>query len=259
MMRKPGLTLPSYLRPGRRTRDDGATRASVWRCAAALAASASVHVLAVAWLIAPAHAPASIGPPVDPHVLAVLVAPALPPEPVHVERSPEPVAPAPPPDLRPEIPRPALAHPAVPRHDPVPGLPLAKISTDVPYALLGDDFTARMLRDFPVEVSTPVKLPESLQIRYPRFVDDDPIQRSVILWIIVDENGKPEEMHLVQGGGMLAQAAIDALGTARYEPATNFFGQRVRHHIIVDVEFPEARNAPSPGPGTAATAKAVSP
>jgi len=218
----------------------GAARRSSWRFAAALAASLAVHAVGVPLLVAPSHGPPRAAPASEATLFAILLSPAPTPAPAAVEPAAQPAAAIEPPTVAPrEPPRPSSPVVTPPGRDAVMEMPVAVVRTDVPFARLNDTLNGRIMTEFPIEVSTQVQLPESLVVRYPRVVGDEPLERQVILWIVVDANGKPEEMHLVQGSGTLAQAAIDAFGTARYTPATNF-GERVRHHIAVEVDFPQA-------------------
>jgi outer membrane biosynthesis protein TonB len=217
----------------------------------ALAASLVVHALALPWLVMPAARSPAVASRGDVASLSIVLTPPAPVPSLAQPRQVTPDAPtAPAPvahaEVRPPKPASEPAHATAPREPfgvsrtPLPGLPKPSVHGGVPFTVLGDAVFNRIISEFPVEVDTPVKLPDSLTVRYPReLAEGDSAPTTVILWIIVGADGVPEEMHLAQGHGAFAQAAIDALGAARYQPAT-IGGQPIRHHIAVAVDFPAA-------------------
>jgi TonB family protein len=106
--------------------------------------------------------------------------------------------------------------------------------------------------EFPAEIGTPVRLTTPVVVQYPPRLRAAGREDNVTLWIIVDADGRIEEVQLAQGTPEFAEPAIAAVQAARFVPATNN-RQPIRFYIALEFRYVLA--APSPAAGAVTTAQ----
>ncbi|HEY1325530.1 MAG TPA: energy transducer TonB [Casimicrobiaceae bacterium] len=202
------------------------------RAGVALAVSVALHAALLAYLSLAAvplreHAAA---PAAILHVALVAPAPRAaeppplsPPAPLHADATPNATASSP--HERRSDARRTLTRPGG----------LVTLATDVPMSRLGPGVTQR-IGQFPVEIDHPVRLPRRFAIPYPPSALASREQGTVLLWLIVNTEGKPEEIHVVEGSGDLLQAVIESVTSATFGAATSE-GHAIRYHIALAVDF----------------------
>ena len=83
------------------------------------------------------------------------------------------------------------------------------------------DLLSRQLADFPVEVDMPVRLRDPIAVRYPSAALAAGRQGSVVVWIVVNTQGKAEEVQVVDGPEDFSAAVLEALRDIYFLPAQN--------------------------------------
>lgn len=217
----------------------------------ALTASVAVHAGIVAATLAGSARPGVAALTSRPLVatLTTLQAPP-PPDPVivstpaptvlatHVAVPAHPPAPTP----APAPPAPAEPAPKGPAHGLGPleitGEPLADKNR------LGD-YMNRQLVEFPVEVDSPAKLGEKIVVRYPTAALVAGREGSVAVWVVVDPEGVPSEIQVLDGTEEFANEVVAALRAAQFIPARNNL-KPVPYPISLEFQFRIGTGEPPP-------------
>jgi TonB family protein len=105
--------------------------------------------------------------------------------------------------------------------------------------------------EFPAEIGTPVRLATPVVVQYPPRLLAAGREDNVTLWIIIDADGRVEEVQLAQGTPEFAEPAIAAVQAARFVPATDK-RQPIRFYIALEFRFVLAAPPPAAGVTTAA-------
>jgi TonB family protein len=109
--------------------------------------------------------------------------------------------------------------------------------------VLPDAFASRALQDFPLELDSPVRVQSTLRARYPAGALADHREDSVVVWAVIDPEGRVDEIDVAQGAGEFGDAAIAALRTARFTPAI-VDGKPVRFPVAFKFSFSIAAARP---------------
>ncbi len=147
----------------------------------------------------------------------------------------------------PEWPRASAAHPparvGVPLDIGIRAQPL------VAMARLSDELQ-RAEHPFPAEVAWPVRIRGDIEAHYPAGARDAGREGTVLLWVVVDETAKIEEIKVVEGDDEFAQAAISAVNAAQFAPASEDGDALIRYPIALEFEFvlPPAKAAVASAP-----------
>jgi len=80
---------------------------------------------------------------------------------------------------------------------------------------------SRQMSEFPVEIDFPVRLSETVRAQYPSAALAAGREDSVVVWIVVDAQGAPEEVLVTEGQEEFAGAVIAAVRAAHFVPARN--------------------------------------
>jgi len=83
------------------------------------------------------------------------------------------------------------------------------------------DLLGRQISEFPVEVDLPVRLREPIAVRYPSTALAAGRQGTVVVWIVVNTQGKAEEVQVVDGSEEFSAAVLEALRDIYFLPAQN--------------------------------------
>jgi TonB family protein len=83
------------------------------------------------------------------------------------------------------------------------------------------DLLSRQISEFPAEVDMPVRLRDPIAVRYPSAALAAGRQGSVVVWIVVDAQGKAGEVQVVDGPEDFSAAVLDALRDVYFLPAQN--------------------------------------
>ncbi len=86
---------------------------------------------------------------------------------------------------------------------------------------LGDELATKLVTDFPVELDLPVRLKDRIVARYPPAALAAGREGSVAVWVMVDADGRPEEIQVTDGAEEFANSVQEALRAARFLPAQN--------------------------------------
>ncbi len=216
----------------------GAKRRSVlvW----AIAASMLFHGALAALPALPAGI-AALSPAAVRERLTAMLAPVLPDPGVVVDRDPvqtpmmsalDPgrAAPTPPPEstapIRPE--------PAASTGDHFRGAVQVEEMTN--HDRLGEWIQASVSADFPTEVDEPVRIGTPLKVRYPPRALRSLREDTVVVWLIVNDAGGVDEIHVVEGTPEFVEAVAATLSKARFRPAENMH-QTVRFPIALEFKF----------------------
>jgi TonB family protein len=87
-------------------------------------------------------------------------------------------------------------------------------------ARLGD-LLSRQISEFPVEVDLPVRLRDHIAVRYPPAALAAGRQGTVVVWIVVNAQGKADEVQVVDGPDEFSAAVMDSLRDIYFLPAQN--------------------------------------
>jgi TonB family protein len=225
--------------------DSAVTRFRSATLSIALAASVAVHVSMFAALVGvdagPRANPDSDAPPPGPLLEARLVA-ATPPSPaVTAVTLPAPAAFAPPlvpPETAPTTPgliKPSPGASAGERSV-VGWKPRIVVNDRVPRARFGDALEGDTLAAFLTEVDAGVGLPERFHVAYPRAALTARKEGSVLVWAVIDDQGRVDSVHIVDGDPEFAEAVEAALRATPFTPARNL-GQAVPFYVTLEFEF----------------------
>lgn len=100
----------------------------------------------------------------------------------------------------------------------------------------------RQMREFPLEIDTPVRLRDRIVARYPFAGLPLTDETTVTVWAIIDAEGKADEVEVVQGPPELADAVVAAVREARFTPAYDRL-QPIRFPIALEFRFPAGGGA----------------
>ena len=169
-------------------------------------------------------APATVEPPAAPPVGAADAVPLLPPA--------LPIEPAPP--------EPNVAH-ASPgtgtgERSPVGWRPHVLVNDRVPRARFGEALDGDALAAFLTEVDAGVVLPERFDVPYPQAALAARKEGTVLAWAVIDDQGKVDDVHVVDGDPEFAEAVDTALRATRFGPARNL-GRNVPFYVTLEFEF----------------------
>jgi TonB family protein len=117
------------------------------------------------------------------------------------------------------------------------------------HARLGD-YLSRQLSEFPVELDFPVRLNESIRVHYPAAALAAGREDSVVVWVVVDAQGIPDEIAVVEGSDEFADAVVAAVKAAHFIPARNNL-QPIRFPVSLEFQFvagPPATASAQAGP-----------
>lgn len=119
---------------------------------------------------------------------------------------------------------------------------------------LSSELADRVVAEFPVEVSKVVRIQQGPVIAYP----DDALaaqrQGSVLAWVRVSVDGKPEEVVIVEGDPEFAAVVETALASAQFVPAEDR-GRAIPFYTAIRVDF----SASSPGAAAPSTTTSSTP
>lgn len=104
------------------------------------------------------------------------------------------------------------------------------------------DYLARQMTEFPVEVDFPVRLGDVIHVHYPPAAAIAGRQDSVVLWIVVDAAGAPDEIAVVEGSQEFADAVVAAVKAAHFLPARNNL-QPIRFPLALEFNFTAGNSA----------------
>jgi TonB family protein len=83
------------------------------------------------------------------------------------------------------------------------------------------DLLSRQISEFPVEIDMPVRLRDPIAVRYPAAPLAAGRQGSVVVWIVVNAQGKADEVQVVDGAEEFSAAVLEALRDIYFLPAQN--------------------------------------
>jgi TonB family protein len=243
--------------------DSAVTRIPSATLSIALAASLAVHVSMFAALVGvdagPGASPDSDTTPAGPLLEARLVAatpPALTVTPVAMP-APTALAPA------------AVSSEATPASPslvkPPPGAsagersvvgwkPRIVVNDRVPRARFGEALDGDTLAAFLTEVDAGVGLPERFHVTYPRAALVARKEGSVLVWAVIDDQGRVDSVHVVEGDPEFAEAVDAALKATPFAPARNL-GQPVPFYVTLEFEFRLDATGSAPAARAAAVAR----
>lgn len=93
------------------------------------------------------------------------------------------------------------------------------------------DLGDRQLREFPVEIDYPPRLAQPISVPYPSLALAEGREDVVTVWIVVNAEGRADEITVVQGTEEFATGVVAALREARFLSA--------RNHLVA-IAFPVA-------------------
>lgn len=111
-------------------------------------------------------------------------------------------------------------------------------------AVIGEALQGRAFTEFPVEIERPVQLLGAIDVPYPASALSANLEGTVYAWVIVNPRGSVDEVEIADGPPELAAAVQEALADARFRPAMDQ-GVPIRHYITLEIRF---RIEPRPGP-----------
>jgi TonB family protein len=117
---------------------------------------------------------------------------------------------------------------------------------------IGAELLERTTQEFPVEIGWPVRIHGKIVARYPAAALEAGREGTVIVWVVVDPNANVEEIQVAEGAEDFAEAAIEAVKAAQFQPAA-FDGVGVRYPIALEFRFALGISSAPPETLTAAT------
>lgn len=216
----------------------------------ALAASIAAHLALVVALTHTFGTQPAVPGRAEP-ALSLLLVPRFVPVAAAPETSPEPAPIALPPQRVTEtpvvVPPPAVAPapPAesVPAPETVaPAMPTATTDAHVEFGVtailgrLGDALQMRSLHEFPAEIDTPVRHADAIGVQYPPLALEEKREGTVVAWVIVDAEGRVEEISIPEGGPEFGEAVQNALLSATFLPARDG-GKPIRYYTMLEFRF----------------------
>lgn len=110
------------------------------------------------------------------------------------------------------------------------------ISNQLPRTQFGPDIEGEAIAEFPAEVQGGVEIPEKFEVEYPPDALTDGREATVLVWAVVDDQGKVEATHFVAGTPGFTEAVEAALATVRFIPAKND-NHPIRFFVTLSFEF----------------------
>jgi len=110
------------------------------------------------------------------------------------------------------------------------------IRSDRPRSDFGPELEGDTLREFPAEVQGGVEVPRNLTVAYPPEALAAGREATVLLWAVVDADGKIEATHFIDGAAGFSEAVESALSDARFIPAMDNF-KPIRYFVTLAFEF----------------------
>jgi TonB family protein len=104
------------------------------------------------------------------------------------------------------------------------------------YARLGEEVDRRAHAEFDVEIDRPVQLEAMPIIPYPPAALARGVEESLLAWIVVDPEGKVEEVQVENDTSEFKDAVLTAARQSIFQPAQNH-GQKIRHYIMIEYRF----------------------
>src|SRR5262249_31402075 len=106
----------------------------------------------------------------------------------------------------------------------------------VPRARFGEALDGDALAAFLTEVDAGVGLPERFSVAYPRAALAARKEGSVLVWAVIDDQGRVDSGHVVEGGPEFGEAGEAGLKATPFAPARNL-GQPVPFYVTLEFEF----------------------
>ena len=119
---------------------------------------------------------------------------------------------------------------------PVGWKPRVVVNDRVPRARFGEALDGDALAAFSTEVDVAVAIPERFDIPYPRAALAARKEGAVLVWAVIDDQGRVDDVHVVEGDPEFAAAVDAALRGTRFGPARNL-GQNVPFYVTLEFEF----------------------
>jgi len=119
---------------------------------------------------------------------------------------------------------------------PVGRKPHVIVNDRVPRARFGEALEGDALAAFLTEVDAGVVLPERFDVPYPQAALAARKEGVVLVWAVIDDQGKVDDVHVVDGDAEFAEAVDTALRATRFGPARNL-GQNVPFYVTLEFEF----------------------
>ena len=116
------------------------------------------------------------------------------------------------------------------------GKPHVIVNDRVPRARFGEALEGDALAAFLTEVDAGVVLPERFDVPYPQAALAARKEGAVLVWAVIDDQGKVDDVHVVDGDAEFAEAVDAALRATRFGPARNL-GQNVPFYVTLEFEF----------------------
>lgn len=91
--------------------------------------------------------------------------------------------------------------------------------------------------DFPAEVGRPVRIRHAPTVSYPRSALEREARGSVLALVIVDAQGMPEDISLLEFEQEFVVSAEAALRETRFDPAEDMNGAPIRFYTLVRINF----------------------
>jgi TonB family protein len=119
---------------------------------------------------------------------------------------------------------------------PVGWRPRVLVNDRVPRARFGDALDGDALAAFLTEVDAGVALPERFEVPYPRAALDARKEGTVLVWAVIDDQGRVDDVHVVDGDPEFAETVDTALRATRFGPARNL-GRNIPFYVTLEFEF----------------------
>jgi len=216
----------------------------------ALAASVAAHLALVVALThtfgtqpaTPGRAEPALSLLLVPRFVPAVAVPETPPEPAPIALPPRSVAASPvavpPPPAAPAAPAESLPAPETG----APAMPAATTDAHVEFGVtailgrLGDALQMRSLHEFPAEIETPVRHADAIDVEYPPLALEERREATVVAWVVVDAEGRVEEISIPEGGPEFGEAVQNALLRAAFVPARDG-GKPIRYYTMLEFRF----------------------
>jgi len=110
------------------------------------------------------------------------------------------------------------------------------ISDKRPRSDFGPEIEGQAIMEFPAEIQGGVDIPEGFFVDYPPEALAEGREASVLVWIVVNAEGRVEATHFIAGSPGFTEAVEAALATARFGPAINDH-HPIRFYTTLSFEF----------------------
>lgn len=110
------------------------------------------------------------------------------------------------------------------------------ISDKRPRAEFGSEIEGEATAEFPAEVQGGVEIPPTLVVEYPPDALAEGREATVLVWVVVDAQGKVEAAHLVDGAPGFTEAVESALAGATFIPAMDNY-KPIRFYATLSFDF----------------------